>query len=441
MKRRSWTALLVAGLALVAAPGCGGDDDRASDAATWRTWVLRSPAELSPRGPAVRPRSEVRPAAATGEPSRRWADGPSVEPWFRLAMEFVAARTKDPPAGSRAYAMVGVAAYDAAVSAAHWRREQGEAGGPSEDAAIAGAASRVLWAAFPEHPKVRLDALAEEAAAAAVARGDTTTAGADAGLRLGRLVAERVVAHVESDHPERPARRRPPAGAGAWAPPPGSTARPVQPGAGTWTTWLLPSGDAFRPAPPPRYGSARFMEEIRELVRIKEKLTPEQERIARFWEGGEGTELPPGIWVRAVLAHLRDQGVDGVRAARAMALVTTAMADAGVAAWDAKYAYWLTRPENAIRDLLDPSWRPLLDTPFFPAYPSGHSVYSAAAAEVLAHLFPEEAATWRRRAQEASMSRLYGGIHYRVDHEAGMRLGRRVGRLAVRRAHRDGAGR
>ncbi len=128
------------------------------------------------------------------------------------------------------------------------------------------------------------------------------------------------------------------------------------------------------------------------------------------------------------------------RSTRALALLNVAMADAGVAAWDAKYAYWSPRPENAVRDLgLDPRWKPFLDTPFFPAYVSGHATYSGAAGEVLAHLFPADSALFRAKAREAGVSRIYGGIHYRSDNEVGLRMGRRIGRLVVERARRDGA--
>ena len=117
-----------------------------------------------------------------------------------------------------------------------------------------------------------------------------------------------------------------------------------------------------------------------------------------------------------------------------------AMADAGVASWDAKFAYWNLRPENVIRDLgIAKNWKPLLDTPFFPAYVSGHATYSGAAGEVLAHLFPSDAKLWRAKAEEASISRLYGGIHYRSDSVVGLRMGRELGRLTVRHAKQDGA--
>jgi membrane-associated phospholipid phosphatase len=112
------------------------------------------------------------------------------------------------------------------------------------------------------------------------------------------------------------------------------------------------------------------------------------------------------------------------------------MYDALVAAWQVKYTYWSLRPVNAIRDRYDADFLPYLITPAFPAYVSGHAAVSAAAAEVLAHFFPEQARALHAMAQDAADSRLYGGIHFRSDNEQGLKLGLQVGRLAVMRIAR-----
>jgi len=175
-------------------------------------------------------------------------------------------------------------------------------------------------------------------------------------------------------------------------------------------------------------------------VRLKANLTAEHERIANFWAGGQGTPLPPGVWNQVMFDYVRRHKLTVPRQTRVFALMNVAMADAGVAAWDAKFKYWNLRPENVVRDLgLTKNWKPLLDTPFFPAYVSGHSTYSSAAGEVMAHLFPDDAKLWRAKGAEAGISRLYGGIHFRSDNVAGSRMGREIGRLTVRRAEQDGA--
>jgi hypothetical protein len=194
------------------------------------------------------------------------------------------------------------------------------------------------------------------------------------------------------------------------------------------------SGAQFRPAPPPRFGSPRYIAEARELLDLRQDLTAEQKRIAKFWEGGVGTPLPPGVWNSVAMAYVRRDRLSTPRAARVFALLNVAMADTGVAVWDAKYTYWTTRPQNAIHDLgLDRNWKPFLATPPFPAYVSAHSAFSAAAGDVLAYLFPRDAAQFRAKTEEAGISRLYGGIHFRADHEAGLSLGHNIGQLVIDR--------
>jgi membrane-associated phospholipid phosphatase len=321
-----------------------------------------------------------------------------------------------------------VAEYDALVAARYWRKQY-SGDYPSDRAAVAGAGSRMLAYLFPEQSALRLDRTAELNLA-----GETNDAAVAAGLELGRAVAGRVIAFAEADGSDREwDGARPPLEPAFWAPPPGSVSPPVQPTAGTWKTWAIDSGAAFRPPAPPVYGSPEYLAEARELVEMGSNLTAEQRRSAKFWEGGEGTSLPPGVWIRVVLDYLSEHPVSRAEQIRTLALVNVAFADAGVASWDAKYAYWTPRPENAIRDLMDPGWQPYLRTPLFPAYVSGHSTYSAAAAEVLAGLYPDDARRFREMAEEAGISRLLGGIHWRSDHVQGARMGREIGKRVLER--------
>jgi hypothetical protein len=391
------------------------------DVSAWQTWVLPSPDAVTP--PAEVP--EVSPGV--DHASSRPSDGPLGARWIELAMDYVSQRTKDPPAASRAYALIAVAEYDALLAARHWSAESPGVD-YGDEAAVAGAASRVLAHLFPEQPALRLDRMAEETAAQGGPEGA-------AGLALGRAVADQVIAYALADGSARAwdGSGRPDV-PGAWSPPPGSVSPPVQPLAGAWKTWVIAAGDELRPPPPPGYGSADYLAEADELVQIGRDLTDKQKRIAKFWEGGEGTSLPPGVWNEVVIEYLREHPVSRAEQVETLALVNVALADAGVAAWDAKYAYWTTRPENGIRELLDPEWRPYLKTPIFPAYVSGHSAYSAAVAEVLAGLFPEDAERFRSMGEEAGMSRLLGGIHWRSDHTEGSRMGGEIGRRVVARA-------
>jgi hypothetical protein len=108
-----------------------------------------------------------------------------------------------------------------------------------------------------------------------------------------------------------------------------------------------------------------------------------------------------------------------------------AMADASIACWNVKFHYWTVRPVSVIRDSQDKNFMPYLVTPGFPSYVSGHATVSGAAAEVLAGYFPKQGKALQAMADEAAMSRLYGGIHYRSDNDEGLKLGRAIGQRVL----------
>jgi membrane-associated phospholipid phosphatase len=466
-----------------------GDDDadaappRAEDAATapgvatiaaepgagdWRTWVLTSPDQFSvPPPPAPgSPEAEAELAEIRDFVPRRtpeitdmidhWNQNPLSTPWVEKNLEFVSSRAKDPPLSSRGYALMSVAVADAVVATWHWKyvyNRPAPAGVerisdpgpdpsyPSEHAAVAAASAGVLAYLFPERPALRLEEMADEAADSRVS-GANTRSDVEAGLALGRQVADAVIAYAEADGAGDPCTATPPGPAPRyWAPPPGSVANPVQPCARSWKPWVMESGDQFRPGPPAAFGSPEFEAQARRMAEVKQNLTEDQKRLATFWAGGEGTPLPAGVWNEVALAYLRDRQLNTPRGERALALVNTAMSDAGVAAWDTKFAYWDPRPQNGVRDSgVDPQWEPYLETPFFPSYISGHATYSGAAASVLGYLFPDNVADFDAKAEEASNSRMWGGIHWPKDNEVGLAVGRQVGELVVERARADGAG-
>ncbi len=439
------------------------------DAGTWKTWVLTAPDQFAvPPPPAPgSPEAEAELAEIRDFVPRRtpeivdmvaqWDQNPLSTPWVEKNLEFVAARAKDPPLSSRGYALMSAAVADAVVATWHWKyvynrpapegveriSDPGpDPSYPSEHAAIASAAAGVLAYLFPERPALRLQEMADEAADSRVFAGANTRSDVEAGLALGAQVADAVVAYAKADGAESPCPTTPPGpGPRFWAPPPGSVANPVQPCAGSWKPWVMASGAQFRPGPPPAFGSPEFLAQAQEMAEVQDGLAEDQKRLATFWAGGQGTPLPAGIWNEVTLAYLRDRQLDTPRGERALALVNAAMSDAGVAAWDTKFAYWDPRPQNGVRDTgVDPNWVPYIETPFFPSYISGHATYSGAAAQVLTYLFPDNEADFQAKALEASNSRLWGGIHWRADNETGLVVGRQVGDLVVERAEADGAG-
>jgi membrane-associated phospholipid phosphatase len=347
-----------------------------------------------------------------GAASPRTADaaGPdAVAPWVELEVDAIASHRTNPPRASRALAHLSSAMYLAAV-----------AGGSSHNDAVAGAASTVLLHFYPDEA-ARIDVLSR-----VLAKPDGWA------FALGRLVGQVLVGRAQTDGSDAVWTGTPP-GPRFWVPTPPGFLPPLEPLAGSWRTWNLESGRQFRPPPPPAYGSPQFESETNEVYRVWLSLTDEQRRIAAYWSDGAGTVTPPGHWNLIALDLLRSASWDTLRSTYLLAALNTAQADAFIACWDAKYAYWSPRPVTAVRESIDPNWLPLLVTPPFPSYPSGHSTTSAAASTVLGAFFPGQAAQLAATAEEAAISRLYGGIHFASDNLAGLELGRRIGAVAVAR--------
>jgi AcrR family transcriptional regulator len=333
------------------------------------------------------------------------ADAVTVTRWVEIELTEIAAHRTNPPRASRALALVSVAMVDATKV------------GYGEQAAVAGAAATVLAYLFPDRAAV-FDELAE--------RERPRFA-----LAIGRAIGAAVVARARRDGSDAVWSGEVPVGPGLWAPTPPAFAPPLEPLAGTWRTWNIGSVSELRPGPPPPYGSQRYASEIREVYDVSRSLTDEQRRIADFWADGPGTVTPPGHWNRIALDLIASHELSAEDAARVLATLNTAQADAFIACWDTKFTYWSERPVTAIRREHDPTWLSYITTPPFPSYVSGHSTTSGAASTVLGHFFPSDAASLRAMAEEAAVSRLYGGIHFRSDNDAGLALGRNVGRAAL----------
>lgn len=156
--------------------------------------------------------------------------------------------------------------------------------------------------------------------------------------------------------------------------------------------------------------------------------------IVHYWADGVNTYTPPGHWNAIAAREFVKQQYSEVRWARNMALLNMALMDAAVACWDTKYLYFNPRPSQ-----VNPSIKTLTGLPNFPAYTSGHSTFSGAAATVLGYLIPSKSNEFTAMAKEASMSRIYGAIHYRSDCEQGLICGERVGGFAITRGKTDGA--
>ncbi|NUS33463.1 MAG: phosphatase PAP2 family protein [Gemmatimonadaceae bacterium] len=449
-------------------PTAPSASDAEAGAGAWRPWVLASASELRPPAPAPAGSAEaaseldavMRAQAAGGVSAAtiaRWSGSPSAV-WDSTALRLLdfyfpllpEVRLATPARAARVMALLHVAVYDALLAtwdAKYTYRRTSPAGTdprvralidvqgvpsyPSEHAAAAEAAAAVLADLFPAEDTLLFHAMAREAGEARIAAGAAYPGDVSAGAAIGRAVAARVIARAHADGAMQPWTGAVPTGLGLWQPTPNKYVRvPFDALAGSWRTWVIVSGDAYRPPPPPAPGSPGFQRDLAELRSLSTSRTVAQINLARYW----ATDAPSVIWEKYLQSEIVARRMGPVRAARAQALASVAMYDAFVACWDAKFYYWVARPVTA-----DTIIRTVFPTPPFPSYPSGHSTISSAAGEVFAELFPDSAAAYRQRGVDASLSRVYAAVHYRFDVDAGDSLGVRVGQAVVAHARADGA--
>jgi hypothetical protein len=192
---------------------------------------------------------------------------------------------------------------------------------------------------------------------------------------------------------------------------------------------------SLRPPPPPLTASPKMKEETDEILKLVNDDSRENYRIVHFWADGVGTSTPAGHWDRIAAEDWITKNFSEVRWARNMALLNMALMDAAIVCWDTKMFYFNPRPSQ-----MNPAIKTLTGVPNFPAYISGHSTFSGAAATILGHIMPERKEAYEAMAREASLSRMLAGIHYRADCEMGLETGNKVGAFAVTRAQTDGAG-
>ena len=402
--------------------------------------------------------------------------------WFRLALQLVQQTPGfSPPVTSRAFGYLGVALYEALLPgmpgfqslagqlnalpalpppndhAYHW---------PSVANAALAASTRALFPTASDANQAAINAL-ETRFASSLADGLPPGIVRRSGAR-GQTVAAHIIEWSTTDGGHAgyltnfPSDYVPPAGAGLWIPTPPGHQSALQPFWGQNRPFVLGSVAEVDPGPSPAFSTdpcSAFYREAMEVYQTVEHLTEEQQAIARFWSDDPGqTATPPGHSLAILTQVLEEREADLAMAAEAYAKTGMAVADAFISCWHTKYRYHLLRPISYIQAYIDPGWGvgdhalPLV-TPPFPEYTSGHSVQTAGFAQVLFDLFgdfpftdhthderglaPRSFTSCFAMAEEAAISRLYGGIHFRsaIDRgvEQGNQIGKRVGALRFRR--------
>ena len=358
---------------------------------------------------------------------------PSSVGWQEQARTLAAAANMSPLAAARVYAALGVAEYRAMMAIPDHEISDGlpengvGKGGrrllEAQRGAVAGASARVLSFFFPG-AAVSLEQRAR-------AEGESGPGNIHPhfarGVAIGQSAGDALVERVKTDRFTSPWTGPVPAGPGKWianGPPAGATFGGVAP-------YFLESGSQFRPPPPPAFDSPGFLAGTSEIRALAATRTPAQTASALYWNFPTGTFTPVGYWNLVAADYVKAYRLDERRATYTFALVNAAMMDALIGCWDAKYYYWTIRPSQA-----DPLITLTFGLPNHPSYPSGHSCVSAAAATVLGHLFPERGSEVETWLMDAGLSRMYAGIHYRFDIDAGRDLGVAVGEWAIGHASR-----
>jgi hypothetical protein len=384
-----------------------------------------------------------------------------------------------PPQASRVYAYASIAAYET-LRHEHptYRTLAGQVNGltpvPAPDSGVAyhfplaGVHAFMTVGRTLTFSRARMDSLRADMDER-FRRTGIPPAVFDSSVAYGERVAQHVLAWASKDHFAQ-TRGYPKftvtSEQGRWMPTPPAYMDAVEPNWALLRPFVMDSAAQFRPRPPHPFDmkdGAAFYLQAKEVFETGKHLTDEQRAIAAFWDCNpyvmhvRGHAMyatkkitPGGHWMGIVGIAAQKSGADIMRSAEAYTRTAIALADGFISSWDEKFRSSVVRPETVINAHLDESWTPLLQTPPFPEYTSGHSVISTAAARVLTDQFGDgfafhdtteveyglparDFASFEQAAAEAAISRLYAGIHYRMAIEEGVAQGRKVGELVVRR--------
>ena len=370
-----------------------------------------------------------------------------VTDWNNAALDAIRANNTAPPIASRSLAILHASIYDAVNGIARTNEPylvpSVAPASASRPAAASAAAHRTLVHLFPAN------ASSFDALNATILAGIPDGPRKRAGIVWGEFVATVIL--VARAHDGSNAVVQPPGGSGpgVWVPTPPAFLPYLLPQWGFVAPFGMRNSAQFRPPGPPSLDSQQYAADYAEVkefgAAVGSTRTEEQTEIALFWADGAGTETPPGHWnsIAQIIADARGNTLE--ENARLFALLNIAMADAAICSWDAKYTFDFWRPVTAIA-FAEPqlNWMSFIVTPPFPDYTSGHSTFSAAAATVLPLFFGTDDlpfttgsdflpgvfrsfSTCLDAADEAALSRIYGGIHFRSASEDGAQAGISIG--------------
>lgn len=397
-------------------------------AGTWKTWYITSgkdyrlPAPASHKEEVATVIAQQKALDSAGRQQIAfWSAGAPGYRWQEMMSRLWIMDTSNN--GVLANMLLAVATYDATIAAwdtkyAYKRARPFSADArikaltvkpespsyPCEHSVAAGVAVAIFSKYYP-HLADSVNRMAQRAMASRIAAGVAFPSDTRAGFDLGKRIGEHEIEQTKDMIYKLAWDGKRPQGPGLWK------GTPMYPTAALNKTVVLTSASQFRPGPPPD-----FAKDMSELKNFKQNFRSQANAFyyATITFGGADEVLTRKIFEYNL--HLNPP-----KAARIYAITAIAAYDGFVACWDAKYAYWGTRP-----DQYDTTYKPLLGTPPFPGYPSGHAVMSGMIGEIYSYFFPADRALFQRRARDGAESRFQAGIHFRSDNDAGLELGRRL---------------
>lgn len=369
---------------------------------------------------------------------RWWATGGPAYRWNEIILDEMQTSFVTLPLAARHLALYHAALDDALAVASYYRKDTKRSDAeldtaiksgrqpsvtalsPSVHAAVAAAAADVLGYLFPDRAAV-LVSKADEAIQTRLIAGVDYPQEVAAGRVIGQKIAELAIARGKADRSDAKWSGVVPEEPGTW-----KGSNPIAPLAGTWQTWVLTHGGELRPAKPPSVDSEQVKSALHELKTFAR--SPKSNHRAVYWEVHGGARAHT-LWNEIARTKLLEAGASGPTTSRVLAALNVALSDAGIACWDAKYTYWYIRPPQ-----LDAELKSLFAPPNHPSYPAAHGCYSTAAAAILADVFQNDRDRILALGKEAAEARVWAGIHYRFDIEAGQEIGRKVAKKTLERA-------
>ena len=503
----TWLLTLAAILAVGASARGGNSIATQASPAHWKPWLLSSASQFRlgapPAAGSAQTKAELmellrlqkKRTPAVMAIIKKWGGEPAAVPWTRLALAQIQNHRPDIASAAHSLAILDAGMYDALIAAedshdfysrssrpAPWKLDKrlkpatGVAAGSGstyapDDAAVAGAAEKILAYLFPKEPKKTFTTVANEAIGARLSAGLNYRSDLERARALGQRVATVAIARARTDgHTKTGYSEGPFTGEQYWVGTPLSATaswEPAPPGrgvpgstAGTWKPWLLSDPRALwnTIAPPSPYGSTAFLAQVQTVLRTSSSLTDSQRQIATFWDDGSGTISAPGHWQQLALQLINSYKVSGPVALKALAYLGAAENDAVISAFGLAYHYWQVRPITAIWRLrtdgtlstdaaceADPAtcpyrnkWYPFLETPQFPDYPSAQAAVAGLGAKLLTSFFPKVTGSFNKLADDMALSRIYAGVNFPEEGQQGLVLGRALADAYIRRARADG---